>query len=145
MLILGHSKWNQTISQSINQSFMFADCSSEKENPTVLLWTYYYLAQHYDLLGEHKRALEYINTALEHTVTLIELFVAKARIYKVSYVDGSVQDCSISSVLALEILQSCTKLSIWGFSDSDSDSEDSYAEHTSWRLFLRGFMFDQYR
>ena len=27
--------------------------------------------------------------------------------------DGFVQDCSISSALALEILQSCTKLSIW--------------------------------
>ena len=25
------------------------------------------------------------------------------------YIDGLVQDCSISSVLALEILQSCTK------------------------------------
>ena len=32
------------------------------------------------------------------------------------YVDGLVQDCSISSALAMEILQSCTKLSIsWVF------------------------------
>ena len=27
--------------------------------------------------------------------------------------DGLVQDCSISSVLAMELLQSCTKPSIW--------------------------------
>ena len=28
------------------------------------------------------------------------------------YIDGSVQDCSISSALAVELLQSCTQLSI---------------------------------
>lgn len=56
---------------------------AEKESPTTLLWTYYFLAQHYDRLGQTKQALEYINVALEHTLTLIELFVVKARIYKV--------------------------------------------------------------
>ena len=30
----------------------------------------------------------------------------------IAYVDGFVQDCSISSVLAMEILQFCTKPSI---------------------------------
>ena len=56
---------------------------AEKESPTTLLWTYYFLAQHYDVIGQTKQALEYINVALEHTLTLIELFVVKARIYKV--------------------------------------------------------------
>ena len=60
-----------------------ADVDCEKESPTALLWTYFYLAQHYDLLGQSTKALDCINTALEHTCTLIELFVAKARIYKV--------------------------------------------------------------
>ena len=55
-----------------------------RESPTALLWTYYYLTQHYDILNNTEMALEYINTALQHTCTLIELFVAKARIYKVS-------------------------------------------------------------
>ena len=57
----------------------------EKESPTALLWTYYYLAQHFDLLGHSERAMHFINTALDHTCTLIELFVVKARIYKVSF------------------------------------------------------------
>ena len=65
--------------------FSSSDDSSEKQAPTTLLWTYYYLAQHYDLLGDTKKALEHIDIALEHTVTLIELFGVKARIYKVSY------------------------------------------------------------
>jgi len=53
-----------------------------KESPTSLLWTYYYLAQHYDQLRNTAQALHYINTALEHTMTLIELYIVKAKIYK---------------------------------------------------------------
>ena len=42
----------------------------------------HFLAQHYDAIGEHVRALDYVNRGLEHTPTLIELYVAKGRIYK---------------------------------------------------------------
>ena len=44
---------------------------------------YYYLAQHYDFLGNTDKALDYVNLAIDHTPTLIELFVCKGRIYKV--------------------------------------------------------------
>ncbi|XP_015440387.1 PREDICTED: N-alpha-acetyltransferase 15, NatA auxiliary subunit [Dufourea novaeangliae] len=58
----------------------------EKDNPrepaSALLWTYYYLAQHYDHLELTEKALNEINAAIEHTPTLIELFVTKGRIYK---------------------------------------------------------------
>lgn len=56
-----------------------------KEPASALLWAYYYLAQHYDYLGQTKKALEEINAAIDHTPTLIELFVTKGRIYKVQY------------------------------------------------------------
>ena len=59
---------------------------SMKESPTVLLWTRCYLAQHYDIVGNSKLALEYIDKALEHTPTLIEAYMIKARIYKVRFV-----------------------------------------------------------
>ncbi|XP_014249372.1 N-alpha-acetyltransferase 15, NatA auxiliary subunit-like [Cimex lectularius] len=52
------------------------------EPPSTLLWTYYFLAQHYDFFRQTEKALKYINIAIEHTPTLIELFVTKARIYK---------------------------------------------------------------
>lgn len=59
----------------------------EKDNPrepaSALLWTYYYLAQHYDYLGQTEKALIEIDAAIDHTPTLIELFVTKGRIYKV--------------------------------------------------------------
>lgn len=54
-----------------------------KEPASALLWVYYYLAQHYDYLNQTEQALNYINAAIEHTPTLIELFVVKGRIYKV--------------------------------------------------------------
>ena len=36
---------------------------------------------------------------------------------KMEYIDGLVQDCSISSAYALEILQSCTNPAIYSMSD----------------------------
>lgn len=52
------------------------------EPASALLWTLYFMAQHYDHLRETQKALEYIDAAIEHTPTLIELFVTKGRIYK---------------------------------------------------------------
>lgn len=59
-----------------------SDDDEDKECPTALLWTYYYLGQHFDKHGQHEKALGYINSALEHTMTLIELYLVKAKIYK---------------------------------------------------------------
>ncbi|UYV72753.1 NAA15 [Cordylochernes scorpioides] len=69
--------------ESLVQRGTFSADTEEPEPITALLWTYYYLGQHYDHLGDHTRALHYINTAIDHTPTLIELFVAKAKIFKV--------------------------------------------------------------
>lgn len=73
----------------------------EKDNPrepaSALLWTYYYLAQHYDYLGQTEKALIEIDAAIDHTPTLIELFVTKGRIYKVgSYICKCSIICSIT-------------------------------------------------
>ncbi|XP_063475113.1 N-alpha-acetyltransferase 16, NatA auxiliary subunit isoform X2 [Symphalangus syndactylus] len=56
--------------------------NGEKEPPTTLLWVQYYLAQHFDKLGQYSLALDYINAAIASTPTLIELFYMKAKIYK---------------------------------------------------------------
>ncbi|CAL8264380.1 unnamed protein product [Lota lota] len=52
------------------------------EPPTTLLWVQYFLAQHFDYIGQQSRGLDYINTAIDSTPTLIELFLVKAKIYK---------------------------------------------------------------
>lgn len=56
---------------------------SSKEPASALLWVYHYLAQHYDYLDDIQKALTYIDMAIAHTPTLIELFVTKGRIFKV--------------------------------------------------------------
>lgn len=69
---------------NVDFSFIFPFQDDGKEEPpTTLLWVQYYLAQHYDKIGQPSIALEYINTAIESTPTLIELFLVKAKIYKV--------------------------------------------------------------
>ncbi|XP_052046819.1 N-alpha-acetyltransferase 16, NatA auxiliary subunit isoform X3 [Apodemus sylvaticus] len=56
--------------------------NGEKEPPTTLVWVQYFLAQHFDKLGQYFLALEYINAVIASTPTLIELFYMKAKIYK---------------------------------------------------------------
>ena len=59
------------------------DAGGPREPATALLWVFYYLAQHYDHKKEYEKAFEMVNAAIEHTPTLIELFLLKGKIYKV--------------------------------------------------------------
>nr|XP_039262762.1 N-alpha-acetyltransferase 15, NatA auxiliary subunit-like [Styela clava] len=58
----------------------FAPSDMIKQAPTSTLWSWYFLAQHYDILENTDKALEYINKAIEHTPTLIEAHTLKAKI-----------------------------------------------------------------
>ena len=55
---------------------------SPVQPPTCLVWALYFTAQHYDLLGNHAKAIELINEAIEHTPTVLELYMVKAKILK---------------------------------------------------------------
>lgn len=65
-----------------NTSFDSDPTTKGSESKTNILWVYYYLAQHYDYLGQYDQALEYIELANEHTPTLIELLTLKGKVYK---------------------------------------------------------------
>ena len=43
----------------------------------------YYVVQHHDYKQEFGKGLELVDEAIAHTPTLIELFLLKAKIYKV--------------------------------------------------------------
>lgn len=58
--------------------------TNPREPASALLWVYHYAAQHFDYLCQTEKALDHIDAAIEHTPTLIELFVTKGRIHKVS-------------------------------------------------------------
>lgn len=53
------------------------------ESPSTLLWVYIYLAYHYDRLSNSEMALQYIDKAIVHTPTVVELYLCKGRLLKV--------------------------------------------------------------
>ncbi|KAJ6947281.1 N-terminal acetyltransferase A complex auxiliary subunit NAA15-like [Populus alba x Populus x berolinensis] len=54
----------------------------EKEPPSTLMWTLFFLAQHYDRRGQYDVALSKIDEAIRHTPTVIDLYSVKSRILK---------------------------------------------------------------
>lgn len=68
--------------ENLKKSSTFDGQSSANEPATAMLWLLYYLAQHYDHKQEFKMALDTVNEAIEHTPTLIELFMLKGKIFK---------------------------------------------------------------
>ncbi|XP_046394061.1 N-alpha-acetyltransferase 15, NatA auxiliary subunit [Ischnura elegans] len=67
---------------SLKKFNRFSEGDVEREPASALLWVYYYCAQHCDHLGQTEKALSYVNEAIDHTPTLIELFLLKGKIYK---------------------------------------------------------------
>lgn len=65
-----------------NVSFESEPATRDSENKTNILWIYYYLAQHFDYIGDYDKAFDYVRKALEHTPTLIELHTLKGKLYK---------------------------------------------------------------
>ena len=51
------------------------------------MWVWFFLSQHYDMIGDSELSLEYINKAIDHTPTHIELYMMKSTIYKVCRMD----------------------------------------------------------
>lgn len=55
---------------------------SEQEPPSTLLWLLLLASKHFDRLGNFSRALALIDEAVEHTPTVVELYMFKARVLK---------------------------------------------------------------
>ncbi|KAG8687956.1 hypothetical protein FRC09_013189 [Ceratobasidium sp. 395] len=52
------------------------------EPPTTYLWALYYLGQHYSYCSDQPKALGLLDTAIEHTPTLPELYLTRGRALK---------------------------------------------------------------
>ena len=53
----------------------------EEQDPTIQLWLYYFLSQHYLFDNKPEQALDYINKAIDHTPTVPDLYLHKAKIF----------------------------------------------------------------
>ncbi|XVE52132.1 hypothetical protein DITRI_Ditri02bG0097600 [Diplodiscus trichospermus] len=69
------------LEHSIRTSGRYPD-RTEKEPPSTLLWTLFFLAQHYDRRGQYDVALSKIDEAMQHTPTVIDLYSVKSRLLK---------------------------------------------------------------
>ena len=58
---------------------------TDTQVPTTFLYALSFYGQHLDKVGEHDKALEILDEAIQHTPTLIELHVSKARVLKVKH------------------------------------------------------------
>ncbi|KAF9443854.1 N-terminal acetyltransferase A, auxiliary subunit [Macrolepiota fuliginosa MF-IS2] len=69
--------------QNTIQTILEAELDGEEAaDPSTYLWTLYYLAQHHSYLGDHVKALEVLDRAIEHTPTLPDLLMFKGRVLK---------------------------------------------------------------
>ena len=78
-------KSHSTFPAPIDETTQPNGTSSQKEPPTTLLWTLYFLSLHYAHPKTHRdvtRSLDFIEQAIQHTPTLVELYLTKARLLK---------------------------------------------------------------
>lgn len=71
-------------SQSLEEKNTFFG-SDQQENPCCVLWSYLFLAGYFNWKEDFNRAMQYIEKAIDHTPTLIELYTMKAKIFKNCY------------------------------------------------------------
>ena len=54
----------------------------QEQDPTVHLWLLYFISNHYLFRRDVENALKYVNLAIEHTPTLLDLYTLKGKIYR---------------------------------------------------------------
>ncbi|KAI8996075.1 NMDA receptor-regulated protein 1-domain-containing protein, partial [Gaertneriomyces semiglobifer] len=136
--ILSDQKKSQIVEQLVldyetalkqNSRFPGASVDEDAEPPTAILWVLYFLAQHYDLKGDSKKAVRYIDEAVAHTPTIVELYMTKARILKHGGdLDGAAKVMNEGREIDLQdryINSKCTKYMLRN--DKTTEAEDTIA------------------
>ncbi len=68
---------------SLNKVGTFDSAPGQPKEPsTAMLWLLYFMGQLFDHKKDFKRALEIVDEAINHTPTLIELYMLKGKIFK---------------------------------------------------------------
>ena len=68
--------------KSLSKDLMDLNKDTNLDIEPVFIWVYYFASQHYDILGESEKALEYINKAIKSTPSVVEFFMVKSKILK---------------------------------------------------------------
>ena len=70
--------------ENINAESVLEKDDQIQQDPTVYLWLMYFISNHYLFIKDVDNALKYVNMAIEHTPTLIDLYTLKGKIYQVA-------------------------------------------------------------
>ena len=72
----------RTALSSMESEMTLAAGEEEEQDPTVMLWLYYFLGQHCLFQNKLAEALAFVDKAIAHTPTLLELYTLKGKIYQ---------------------------------------------------------------
>eukprot|EP00039_Didymoeca_costata_P007273 m.97972 g.97972 ORF g.97972 m.97972 type:complete len:837 (+) comp13620_c0_seq3:102-2612(+) len=67
---------------NLRDSRKFDPNDAKTEPPSTYVWALYFAAQHFDMIGDLEKGMSLINTAIDHTPTVLELYMVKAKIFK---------------------------------------------------------------
>jgi hypothetical protein len=68
------------MSQSMEDKMTLSPDDAEEQDPTVQMWLYSFLAQHNLRMAKVSEALKFIEKAIAHTPTDVELYLIKGKI-----------------------------------------------------------------
>ncbi|KAJ3321820.1 N-alpha-acetyltransferase 16, NatA auxiliary subunit [Boothiomyces sp. JEL0866] len=121
--------------ENLQNFHTFHGDGADVESPSVFLWVTYFLAQLSDYYRDTDKALEWINLAIDHSPTAVELYMTKARIYKhAGNFNLAMESMDFARSLDLQdrfINSKCTKYKLQN--DKIADAEATIA------LFTRDF------
>ena len=66
---------------SMEENMTLEPQDEDELDPTVTLWLYYFTSHHFMYVRNIAKALEYVDLAIEHTPTLLELYTLKGKIF----------------------------------------------------------------
>jgi N-alpha-acetyltransferase 15/16, NatA auxiliary subunit len=75
--IIGHMI-HSMVEQMKKDMKLSADGSEAEQDPTVYLWLLYFSAQHFLFTNDFENAFKFIDEAIQHTPTVVELYILKA-------------------------------------------------------------------
>ena len=68
----------------MNKNMTLEAGDDEEQDPTVYLWLNFFIAQHYKFKGDAPNALKFVDAAIAHTPTLLELYTLKGKIFSMA-------------------------------------------------------------
>jgi tetratricopeptide (TPR) repeat protein len=70
--------------ENMNATSVLEKDDKVEQDPTVMLWLMYFISHHYLFKKDVENALKFVNQAIEHTPTLIDLYTLKGKIMQVA-------------------------------------------------------------